>query len=648
MLMASTPPTESERRPRHRRFSHSLPQRGRHSWSALRATFAARRGTAIPAALNRDGRRWRLGLFLALGGVGAGGAVLAATGQAAAVSPGGEGLHGWTMGMSLFGGLALFLYGMDLMADALKAVAGERMRDILGTLTTNRFMGAATGALVTAIINSSSVTTVLLVGFISAGLMSLAQSIGVIMGANIGSTVTAQLIAFKVSEAALLFIGCGFAMLFLSRIERIRQYGGMLMGLGLIFLGMGIMSEAMAPLRTYQPFLDLMAHLEAPIIGILVGTVFTALIQSSAATTGIVIVLASQGLLNLPTGIALAFGANIGTCATALLAAIGKPREAVRAALVHVLFNVAGVLLFVGLIDQLAAVVEWLSPAHPELSGGARRAAEVPRQIANAHTLFNVANTVIFIWFTGQFARLVEWLVPDLPLGEEPLVVRAKYLDEELLATPSLALDRVRFEVQHMGERVQEMMSRILPAILMGSKETLRDIERMDDDVDTLHGQIIAYLGKISRLSLTEHQTQELMGLMEAVNDLENIGDVIETNLVVLGRERIDQGVSISQPTREVLAGFHKAVTKSVSSAVQAVSQKDELAARGVTAMKQEISRIADSAAAHEAQRLVAAEPKRIPAYAIEIDIIEKLKRIYYFAKRMAKTVETEEHEETA
>ena len=544
------------------------------------------------------------------------------------------------MGMGLFGGLALFLFGMDQMADALKAVAGERMKDILARLTANRIMGALTGAFVTAVINSSSVTTVLLVGFISAGLMSLAQSVGVIMGANIGSTVTAQLIAFKVTKAALLMIGVGFVMQFTSKRERIRHYGGMLMGLGLVFFGMSVMSDAMAPLRTYEPFLNVMETMENPIVGILVAALFTALIQSSAATTGIVIVMASQGFVNLPTGIALAFGANIGTCATAALAAIGKPREAVRAAVVHVLFNVAGVLVWVGLIPQMADFVRFISPQHLDLTGTARLAAEVPRQIANAHTMFNVANTILFIGFTGLFARAAEWLVPDKPLGEEALVVRAKYLDDELLATPSLALDRVRLETLHMGERVQAMMERIMPAILSGSKETLRDVERMDDDVDMLHAQIIAYLSKISRLSLTEPQTADLIRLMEAVNDLENIGDVIETNLVVLGHERIDQGVSISQPTREVLTNFHIAVNRAVECAVQAVAQKNELAARTVTSMKQEISRIADSAAAHQAQRLVAEEPNRIPAYTIEIDIIEKLKRIYYFAKRMAKTVD--------
>ena len=558
----------------------------------------------------------------------------------------GDSIDWWTMGMGLFGGLALFLFGMDQMADALKAVAGERMKDILGRLTKNRFMGAITGAFVTAIINSSSVTTVLVVGFISAGLMSLAQSVGVIMGANIGSTMTAQLIAFKVTKAALLMIGVGFTMSFASKNERIRQYGGMLMGLGLVFFGMGVMSDSMGPLRSFQPFLDLMQTMENPLVGILVAAAFTGLIQSSAATTGIVIVMASQGFVNLPTGIALAFGANIGTCVTALLASIGKPREAVRAAVVHILFNFAGVFVWVGFIGQLAEFVRWISPAYPELTGVEQLAAAAPRQIANAHTIFNVANTLLFIGLAGQFARAAEWLVPDKPIGEEALVVRAKYLDDELLSTPSLALDRVRLEVLHMGERVELMMERIMPAILSGNRETLRDIERMDDDVDVLHAQIIAYLGKISRLSLTERQTGELIKLMEAVNDLENIGDVIETNLIVLGNERIDEGVSISQPTREVLTNFHVAVNRAVNSAVQAVAQKNEVAARAVTSMKQEIAQIADSAAVHQAQRLVAEEPNRIPAYTIEVDIIEKLKRIYYFAKRMAKTVEVEEKTE--
>jgi phosphate:Na+ symporter len=553
-----------------------------------------------------------------------------------------DGIAVGRMSMELLGGLALFLFGMEEMTRALKAAAGERMKLILGQLTKNRWMGAGTGAFVTAIIQSSSVTTVLVVGFITAGLMSASQSIGVIMGANIGTTITAQIVAFKVTKAALLMIAGGFGMSFISDQERIKQYGTMLMGLGLVFFGMSVMGDAMYPLRSYQPFLDLMVRMENPIFGILIAAAFTGLIQSSSATTGIVIVMAAQGFITLPTGIALAFGANIGTCVTALLASIGKPREAVRAALVHVIFNVAGVLLWVGFIAPLAELVTTISPSHPELEGANRLAAETPRQIANAHTIFNIANTFIFIWFTAQIARLVEALVPDRPLEIETSIVKPKYLDEALLETPTLALDRTRLELLHMGEHVQQMLREVLPAISNGDRGALTRIANQDDQVDILHAATIEYLGKISQLQLTSVQTNDFIRLMAAVNDLENIGDIIETNLVALGHKLKDGGVTISESTLQVLDGLHKTVGRAVDGAVQAVSQDNELAAQAVISMKDEINRLSDSAALHEASRLVAEEPNRIAAYTTEMDIIEKLKRVYYFAKRIAKTVAPE------
>lgn len=567
----------------------------------------------------------------------AAGAILAGA-PALAAEAGDQSLHWWNMTMTLFGGLALFLFGMDQMAEALKAVAGERMRIVLAKLTTSRIMGALTGAFVTAVIQSSSVTTVLVVGFITAGLMSMSQSIGVIMGANIGSTFTAQLIAFNVTQYALIMVAVGFYFLFATKREKSRYYGAMIMGAGLLFYGMGIMSDAMTPLRSYAPFLHLMQHMEKPMLGILVGALFTALVQSSAATTGIVIVMATQGLITLPAGIALAFGANIGTCITAILAAIGKPREAMRAALVHVLFNVFGVLLWVGFIGQLAELVTWLSPAHTRLSGVARMAADTPRQIANAHTLFNVANTLIFIGLAGQFARLVEWLIPDKPL-EETLITKPLYLDDALLDTPSLALERARMEIGHMGDRVREMLQRIMPAILAGDRLGLKEIAAIDDEVDVLHRSILNYLGRVSRKSLTEGQTREFIDLMAAVNDLENIGDIIETDLVHLGNQRIKQGVSISNATREVLTRLHEVVASTATLAIGAVVERDTHSAGQVIHMKSDINRQMNSAALHQAQRLVAEEPNRLAAYTVEMDIIEKLKRIYYFAKRMAKSV---------
>ena len=545
--------------------------------------------------------------------------------------------------MGLLGGLALFLFGMEQMADALKAVAGERMRQVLATLTTNRITGALTGAFVTAVIQSSSVTTVLVVGFITAGLLSMSQSIGVIMGANIGTTITAQIIAFKITEYALGMIAAGFAVVFAAKRERYKQWGYLVMGLGLIFFGMGVMGDAMAPLRKYQPFIDLMIRLENPGWGILAGALFTALVQSSSATTALVIVMASQALITLPAGIALAFGANIGTCVTALLATIGKPREALRAAMVHVLFNVAGVLVWVGFIDQLAQLVTTLSPTAEGLGGVARLAAETPRQIANAHTIFNVANTVIFIGFATQFARLVEWLVPDRSIEEEELV-RARYLDEELLSTPPLALDRVRLEILHMGDRAKGMLTAIMPALLRGDREDLEAVAKLDDAVDELHGKIVTYLGQVSRQTLSGDQTEEHIRLLEAANDLENIGDLVETNLVTIGLRRLDQQVTVSDATREVIEGFHAAVLRAFDAGMTAVTTRDVEATRVVSSMKREINKLADSAAIHQAQRLVAEEPNRLPAYTVEMGILENLKRIYYFTKRMARAATPEEH----
>ncbi|MCP4094169.1 MAG: Na/Pi cotransporter family protein [Planctomycetes bacterium] len=538
--------------------------------------------------------------------------------------------------MGLFGGLALFLFGMEQMATALKVVAGARMKKVLARLTTNRFMGVLTGAFVTTVIQSSSVTTVLVVGFISADLMSMAQSVGVIMGANIGTTVTAQIIAFKVTKYSLLLVAFGFGLSFISKNPTVKHNGQGLLGLGLIFLGMAVMGEAMAPLRTYAPFIDMMVMMEQPLKGILFGAAFTALVQSSSATTGVVIVMASQGLISLPAGIALSFGANIGTCVTALLAAIGKPREGLRAAVVHVLFNVLGVLVWIAFIPELAEFVRGVSPAFADRPSADRLAMETPRQIANAHTVFNVANTFIFIWFAPLFARVVQWMVPDRPLAEAEKV-KAKYLDSELLDTPSLALDRSRLELVHMGDSVRDMYAAIIPAALTGTAQELSRIEAMDDRVDALHGFIVTYLGRISRRELSEEQTDEMMRLMETANDLENIGDIIETNLVMLGRERLAKGVTISEPTVKVITDFHAAIGTALDSAFMAVIQVNAGAADRVIMMKAEINRLSGTAAKHEAQRLVVKEPNRLAAYTTEMDILENLKRVYYFCRRMAR-----------
>jgi phosphate:Na+ symporter len=543
-----------------------------------------------------------------------------------------------TIIIGLFGGLALFLYGMDKMTDALKIVAGGGMKSLLARLTTNRFNAAIAGAFVTAVIQSSSVTTVLVVGFISAGLMSLTQSMGVIMGANIGTTVTAQIVAFKVTQYALVMVAIGFVMQFVSKQKRIQQYGAMIMGLGLIFFGMELMSSATKPLRAYQPFIDLMQQMDNPLLGVLIGALFTAIIQSSSATTGVVIVLASQGFITLEAGIALAFGANIGTCVTAILAAIGKPREAVQAAVVHVLFNVLGVVIWFGFIGQLAALVRLMSPTVPELTGMARLAAEVPRQVANAHTLFNVTNTFIFIWFTGPIAMLVHRLVPKRPITE-PERVKPMYLDEILLETPELALDRVRLELGWLGAHTLRMVRKALPTVIFGTREDLEALAAIDDDVDSLYSEIVNYLGKLAQQNLLQSQSEQAHDYMTVANYIESIGDMIETNLVEAGSERLKQSVQISATTRELLQSLHDEVFWAVERAVLALTSSDRGPAEEVMAAKLKINRLANQAEKHLSQRLIAAEPNRFDAFRIESEIVEYLKRVYYFAKRIAKVV---------
>jgi phosphate:Na+ symporter len=354
----------------------------------------------------------------------------------------------------------------------------------------------------------------------------------------------------------------------------------------------------------------------------------------------VVIVLAAQGFLTLPAGIALAFGANIGTCVTAMLAALGKPREAVRAAFVHVLFNVLGVVVWVAFIDQLAGLVVSISPESAGLQGLDRLAAETPRQIANAHTLFNVVNTILFLPLAGVFVRVVERLIPELPPSDTD-VVRPRYLDMELIRTPSLAADRARLEVLHMGERVRGMITEILPAVFQGTNEDLIGVKSRDEGVDLLHGRIISYLRRLSQENLSEPVSQELLSIMEAANDLEAVGDIIETNLVSQGLGRIKSGVSVSKETQEVLSTFHKTILTGLDLALQAVSQRSEAAARAVVEMKAEVRELVDSANLHEARRLVADEPNRLEAYTLEIDVLKNLERIYYFSKRMAKGVLT-------
>jgi phosphate:Na+ symporter len=540
------------------------------------------------------------------------------------------------LAMGLFGGLALFLAGLDLLSDGLKKAAGDTLKTLLSKMTTNRFLGAITGAVVTAVLNSSSVTTVLVVSFITAGVMTLAQSVGVIMGANIGSTMTAQLLAFNIAAYALLPIAIGFFMTFVAKRENVKHVGMMLMGLGMVFYGMGIMSDAMTPLRTYEPFMVFLKSMERPLLGILAGAVFTGLVQSSAATVGIAIAMATEGLLSLEAGIALALGANIGTCVTALLAAMGKPVEAVRAAIVHVLFNIIGVLVWLPFIGILADLATAISPVKEGLEEVTKAASDIPRQIANANTIFNVINTIAFISFTGIFARFAEKLYPDKK-AKAGVIIEPKFLNEAAVEVPSIALEQVRQEFGRMGQIACDMLGELPDAILKKSKEHVEKIVRLDDKVDILEAAIFKFLGKIRQLPLTEEESKTHQDLMTATVSLENLADLVETELSSLVKRFIQKEREVSETTRQIFKELYDEVFQSAELAVQSIQHNDQNAALEVINKKGHIAELAEILMARKAETLGRDRADELETARIEISLIDKMSRAYTLARRIAK-----------
>lgn len=544
----------------------------------------------------------------------------------------------FSLGMGVVGGLALLLLGMDFLTQAMKALAGDSLRKILANLTRNRFAGVLTGALATAAVQSSSVTTVLLVGFVSAGLMSLPQSISVIMGANIGSTVTAQIFAFKVTQYGLLMLAAGFLIQVIAGKEsRGGLYGSILLGLGLVFFGMELMSDATRPLRDFEPFIQTMRDMKNPLLGVFIGAAFTAIVQSSAATTGIVIVLAGQGLMSLEAGIAIAFGANVGTCATALLASIGKPREAVQVALAHIAFNVAGVLIWVAFIPQFAELIRAISPAAEALSGQAKLAAETPRQVANAHTLFNVANTVLFIGLAGPLATLIQRILPPCHKEHQQNSVEPLYLQDYYLHVPSAALQQIRLELGRFGKCVLKFVQQSPEIILNGKEADLARLQQHDDLIDAYHRAIITYAGKLSQQSLTAEQSRELHDSIMIANYFENIGDTIETHMVSLARERLGCKACFPREIHAEMLKLFSEAAERIALTVKAITEGDEAAANRVIESKSDIRGHASKLGEQILNSLDSSDS--IELVRIGNDLVEQNWRLAYFSRRICKLI---------
>lgn len=545
---------------------------------------------------------------------------------------------------TLLGGLAIFLYGMNLMSDGMKKAAGDKMRSILGVLTNVRVVGVLVGAFVTVVIQSSSATTVMLVGFVDAQLMSLAQSLGVILGADIGTTITAQLIAFKITHYALLVVALGFLVLVLAKTDTYRAMGEALLGFGLVFFGIHVMSEAMYPFRSYQPFIDFLLTLKNPLLGILIGAAFTALIQSSSAFTGILIALAQQGLLSLEAGIPLLFGANIGTCITAALASFGSSREAKRVAAAHALFKVGGVLMFVWFIGPLAAVVRWLSPeASAGLTGVAANAVAVPRQIANTHTIFNVGMAIIFFPLVPLMARLVEWLMPDRPGppagAEDSDVTVPQYLDGALLSTPVLAIEQARREILRMAEAARGMLIDVMPAFLTNDMERATEILRRDNQVDSLQREITLYLTHIAQQDLILPQSGRVIQLLHVTTELEHIGDVIEKDLVPLVEKKAHGHLEFSPAGRQELVEYHDLIVDSFDKAIAAFQSDDAALAQVVATMKPQLVALERVYRQTHYTRLTEELPESVESSQIHLDLLDGLRRVSSYSESIATAV---------
>lgn len=447
----------------------------------------------------------------------------------------------------LLGGLAIFIYGMNLMSECLQKAAGEKMKSILSLLTRNPVMGALAGALVTAVLQSSSATTVMAIGFVSAGLMTLPQAISIILGANIGTTMTAQIIAFKLSDYIYVIIFVGFIISFLAKSERVKSVGQTIFAFGLLFLGIETMGSVMKPLASSPVFTDMIAKVaDVPVLGVLVGTLMTLVVQSSSATIAVLQNFASQpaadgvtSIIGLAGAIPILFGDNIGTTITALLASVGQTKDAKRTALAHCIFNISGCLLFIWFIKPFAAFIQYISPKGPEVE-------VISRQIANAHTTFNLVMALIWVPLVAVMVKIVMFIIPDgkREAGDprQPL-----YLDEKMISQPAAALQLVAREVIHCADLVNEMLNTVKKAAKTEEMKSLKSIEEQSQIVSGLCEKINEYLSELFASGvLTETQATQTAGLMYVLGDVDRLGYLsreVSDNL----KEKIDKKYKYSE-----------------------------------------------------------------------------------------------------
>jgi phosphate:Na+ symporter len=515
--------------------------------------------------------------------------------------------------ISLFGGMLLLIYGINLLNDGLQNAVGSKIRSLLRSLTSNRLAAVGGGAFITGLIQSSSATSVMLVGFVSAGLMSFHQTLAVILGADIGATLTVQLIAFRVYDYAVLFIGLGISFTLFTKRTLFKNIGQGVLGFGFVFLSIKIMIETMTPLQGNALFQQVFISLtDTPLVSILLSAGLTALIHSSAATIGIALVLATSGLISLPVAISLILGANIGTCATAFFASLRSPAEARRVAWAHLLFKVFGVLLFLPLLTPFAHLV---SASTPDLS----------RQIANANTLFNVILAIVFLPLIGPFSKLVMKLVPE---EEKEKKVGPRYLDEHVLGTPALALGQASREALRVSDIVREMLVDAIRVFQNDDPASIVAIKSKDNLVDLLDRHIRLYITRLSSSSITESQSRRSMAVLEISRNLENIGDIIDRNIMPLAMKRISKGITFSKEGLDEIILFHTRVIENFDTAISAFAGNDRVLADQVLRNKEELGMTERELVQAHLDRLRKGLRESIETSHIHLDLIGNFARI--------------------
>jgi len=545
------------------------------------------------------------------------------------------------------GGLGLFLFGMKIMSEGLQKVAGNRMRQILAMVSNNRFVGCGVGALVTTIVQSSSATTVMLVSFVDAGLMSFIQATGVVLGANIGTTVTAQLIAFQITAYALPAIAAGVLLKFFVGRRKWIYVGDVLLGFGLIFFGLATMKAGFAPLKDHPSFVALFTRFNADDIVsiqlcILVGTVMTMILQSSSATIGVTMALASQGLLNFEASVALILGDNIGTTITAQLASIGASINARRTARAHAIFNVVGVVFIVLFFPFFLKLVIWMTSSlmdigAPDLLVGGERP-NIGRYIANAHTAFNLVSALFFLIFLGYLVRVTSWLVPEKKAERDLDEFRhIKFIDSRYIDTPDVAIAQARAEVVRMGEAVEKMYDDVIYALKERKLKELSKWRKREDTIDHLQKEIIQFLVQVVQRPISEEESKEVASLMRMANNLERAGDGIE-NIAELLEELIEQDLHLSDGGLHDYEVISSKVSKFLAVVVEGIRNEDREIMPLAQELENEIDRMREEMRGNYIMRLQSGACTVDPGL-ILVDMLTAFEKIGDFCYNVSQAV---------